>query len=313
MATQLDTHNDTALPKVMFSPMGSEGHIACCPHCGDGLIKYESQGKPSSIGRGAVFNDGDTIFGLHETLINGGKEPAEVDFYESNHYYARDVGRCSACDEDYYAIRAIFVGAPKTCYYFVDGYFRRNARIQHDTQNFIASLPGRAKGHWIVSESLTELGIMHEHLLGPFPTDETGRHFDGGRLFDLWDILKSACKEANTSSKMDARPINAHWSRVQEAGWSLRPSGDGEHLHIFDGVREHGSAWNATSLDQSDGLFQTFAKFARPGTLLNMEMEKLVEECQSLLNAKIDSDRASRQLLAAISDPFKSNGAGYSL
>lgn len=313
MANQHDNHNKAVLPKVMFSPIGPEGHVARCPNCGDGLIKFESQGKPTSIGGGGAFDDGDTIFGLYETLVNGGKEPDDMDFDEANHYYSRDVGSCSACDEGYYAICAIFVDAPKTCHYFVDGYFHRNARIQHDIQNFKANLPGRAKGHWVVSESLTELGIMHEHLFGPFPTNETGRHFDGGRLFDLWDILKGACKEANTPSKMDARPVNEHWNLVDSAGWRIAPSLDGEQLHIFDGSRNHGRAWNSTELAEIDGQFQTFVKYARSGTSLDMAMGKLVEECQQMLAAKIDSNQTSRKLRAAMSDPLTPSGAAFRL
>ncbi len=217
MATNVKNPDNSALPTLALAPLDAQGHEGRCPHCGSVCIRFERQGRCAASGLGR-FHESGPIHGLDRTLVNARKEPKESDARRRDYSFSRHAGSCSACGGSYYAIEALFIDAPKACKHLAPRCFEkyRNRHIQGGAQNFQASLPGRVNGDWIIGESLTELGVMHSHFFGPFPAHETGRHFDGGKLFEVWDILKKACKDANArraTGDMEAAPASgsASW------------------------------------------------------------------------------------------------------
>lgn len=187
----------------------TKGHLLNCPSCGNTVLEVQPE-RSKVPGGGTWMRDGDTVPGLFQMLSDAQKTPDGFD-------YELMVGRCRSCRKDYYGVFANFMqtshldGEP-----YLSGNTSAGPEINYQCTRSVSN--ARLPEQWVLHEHMTEIGLMHCHVFGPFTLDSTedvegplgvagcgslsASAWEHARtlLYAVWDSLREYCKvrsEAN--------------------------------------------------------------------------------------------------------------------
>ena len=213
-------HTDIRPPALSLGPLGPRKLGIACPSC-PAIRRLVFEDETGPHWEGSLYDDGDTIFGLHETLIARGLvTPHEFRDISGTWFdYGFCMGTCPACSSSHFGatVSMIDPGVSPPGGFAETWFFHNHPHDMPTPALATSSQEHPVQREWLVNVYRTECGILHEHELGPFPWPKASTppdHLCPGHLDettaspfrwlcdyipDLWPDLRAAVVAANAN------------------------------------------------------------------------------------------------------------------